>query len=292
MPPLKKYSFAFKELPIKKVEQDPNQPRKNFGTGGDQNHLLFSIKEYGIQQPLVVSEIENGRYIILDGHRRYICAEKLKLPTVPCRVYPNLPPGQFEILRYEIQNNRRPWKPLERAEALKSIKETMRFDTNKQLAAYIHISEASISNAIQLAKERSTFLEMMASHGLHEAYQVEFIHLKPKLRRIRNLEVVAIAEVLFRKVQERVIRSCKDFVKIGKIFARATANEAELYRFLTTPEMTVEELSQRTAWNQRSLLIEQLVRELAGSLQKDIALSSREKTSAKQLMELLRKVLR
>lgn len=289
--PTKKYPFTFQELPLQKVEQDPDQPRKNFGTDDDENRLLLSIQEYGIQQPLVVSEVEDGRYIILDGHRRYICAQKLELDVVPCRVYPKLPVGQFETLRYEIQNNRRPWKPLERAEALKTIKEAMRFENNKQLAEHIHMSEASVSNSIQLAKEKSTFLEMMASYGLSEAYQVEFIHLKAKLRRIKKLEVVDITKLLFQKVQDKVIRSAKDFRKFGKIFSRATANEEQIYKFLTDPDMTVNELSQRTVQSGRSLLIEQLIREIANTRQKGVSFSTQEKTSLKHLSELLEKIL-
>jgi ParB/RepB/Spo0J family partition protein len=289
--PIKKYPFTFKELPLGKVEQDPDQPRKDFGTDDDENRLLLSIEEYGIQQPLVVSEVSDGRYIILDGHRRYICAQKLKFESVPCRVYKKLPEGLFETFRYEIQNNRRPWKPLERAESLKTIKEAMRFENNKQLAQHIHLSEASVSNSIQLAKEKTTFLEMMVRHGLSEAYQVEFIHLKAKLRRIKNLEVVDITKLLFEKVQNHVIRSAKDFRKFGKIFSRATANEAEIYKFLTDPDMTVNELSQRTVQSGRSLLIEQLIRELAGTRQKGVSFSSQEKTSLKHLSELLGKVL-
>jgi ParB/RepB/Spo0J family partition protein len=287
--PTKKYPFAFEELPLQKVERDPDQPRKNFGTDDDENRLLLSIEEYGIQQPLVVSQ-KDDRYIILDGHRRYICAQKLGFDTVPCRVYPKLPVGQFETLRYEIQNNRRPWKPFERAEALKTIKEAMHFENNKQLAEHIHLSEASVSNSIQLAREKTTFLEMMVSYGLSEAYQVEFIHLKAKLRRIKN-EVVDVTKLLFKKVQDRVIRSAKDFRKFGKIFSRATANEEQIYKFLTDPDMTVNELSQRTVQSGRSLLVEQLIREIANTRQKGVSFSSQEKTSLKHLYELLEKVL-
>lgn len=41
--------------------------------------LLRSIKEHGIQQPLLVST--KGQ--IIDGHRRYACAKALNLETVP-----------------------------------------------------------------------------------------------------------------------------------------------------------------------------------------------------------------
>ena len=132
---------------------------------------------------------------------------------------------------------------------------------------------------------------MMVSYGLPKTYQVEFIHIKAKLRRIKNLEVVDITKILFQKVQDKVLRSAKDFRKFGKIFSRATANEAEIYKFLTDPDMTVNELSQHTVQAERSLLIEKLIRDLAGKRPKGISFSSQEKTSLKHLYELLKKVL-
>ena len=288
---IENFPFTFKELPLDKIERDPNQPRRDFGTNGDQNRLLLSIQQYGIQQPLVVSEIQDNRYLILDGHRRYLCAQKLALTLVPCRIYPKLPVGQFESLRYEIQNNRRPWRPLEKAEALRSLKDIFRFENNKKLAEHIHMSESAIQASMQLAKEKSIFLELMASYELTDSYQIAFIRLKPKLRKIKDLEVDNLIKILFAKVQAKVIRSSKDFGALGKIFLRASANEPELYQFFRSPEMTVSELIQRAMQSGCSALLEQVIREISGRRQKGIAFSSQEKVALEQLAILLKKVL-
>jgi ParB/RepB/Spo0J family partition protein len=282
--------LIFRELPVSKIERDPNQPRRDFGTDGDQNRLLLSIQQYGIQQPLVVSEIQHDRYLILDGHRRYLCAQKMSLRLVPCRVYPNLPPGQIESLRYEIQNNRRPWRPLERAEALRSLKDIFRFENNKTLAAHIHMSESSIKASMQLAREKSLFLELMASYGLTASYQIEFLRLKSKLRKLRELEVDDIIKALFAKVQAKIIKSSKEFGIIGGIFLRASLHERDLCTFFTNLEMTVSELHQRTLQSGCSVLVEQIIREIADRRQKGITFSSPEKAALGQLAALLRKI--
>jgi ParB/RepB/Spo0J family partition protein len=195
-------------------------------TDGDQNRLLLSIQQYGIQQPLAVSEIQDNRYLILDGHRRYICAQKLGLTPVPCRIYPKLPVGHFESLRYEIQNNRRPWRPLEKAEALRSLKDLFRFENNQKLAEHIHMGESSIRSAMHLAKEKSIFLELMASYDLAESYQVEFVRLKPKLRKLRDLEVDNMIKALFMKVQAKAIRNSRDLEQSARFFyAPVSTNE-------------------------------------------------------------------
>ena len=75
----KSYPFKFVELSVDVIETDKNQPRKAFGlrAGGDHNRLLNSIRYYGIEDPIKVSEVEEGRYLIMDGHRRFACAKEL-----------------------------------------------------------------------------------------------------------------------------------------------------------------------------------------------------------------------
>ena len=81
-----KPKFTFMELPISQVARDPNQPRKDFGAEGEKNKLKLSIKNYGIEEPIKVSGVSPKRYIIIDGHRRYICAQKLNMKYVPSRL--------------------------------------------------------------------------------------------------------------------------------------------------------------------------------------------------------------
>lgn len=281
----------FKQLPLSKIERDPQQPRRDFGTSGDENRLLVSIKDLGIQQPIAVSEVEPDRFIILDGHRRYICAQKLKLKTVPCRIYPKMSLGEFERLRFEIQNNRRPWKPLERSEAIERIKNANNMKTNKELAKFLHLSETLVGNSLQLRKEKLDYLELMERYDLPESYRVEFVRLKSKIRKIRNFEASEIIQIIFEKVQHSIIKSAKDFRRLGRIFLRATANEAELHRFLSDPDMTVSELMQRAQQSGFSLVIEELIQKVSKKRQEGTAFSSQEKDFLKQLRDLLGKVL-
>ena len=284
-----KTPFVFKEIPLGQIQRDPDQPRKDFGTDGDENRLLISIRDIGIQSPITVSEIEPDKYLIADGHRRYICAQKLGLETVPCRVYQKLGTGDFETIRFEIQNNRRPWKPLERSEALTRIKEANNFRTNKELAAYLHISEILISNSFGIRNQKIEYIGLMEKYDLNESYRVEFVHLKQKIRKIKDIEADEIILRIFKKVEQDVIKSSKEFRKLGRIFLRASANanEAELYEFLTDPYMRVSELEQRTLNSGFSLLIEQLLQKIIGKRSEGIEFSSQERSFLVQLKELL-----
>lgn len=285
------YTYIFKQLPVDQIERDANQPRIDFGTEGDENRLLVSIKKHGIQQDLVVTELEDDRYRIIDGHRRYICAQKLGFVKVPCRIYPKMSVGELETRRYEIQNNRRQWKPAERADALERIKTAMTFRTHQEVAEHLGMSKTAVANSLQLRKEKMSHIGLMEKYDLSESFRVEFVRLKPKMRKIKNIEVDNIIINIFDRVQHKTIRNAKDLRMLGSIFSRATANEEELYSFLQNPDMTVAELEQHTLQSGFSLNIEKIIREIGAKRQKGIAFSTKEKAFLEQLRSLLNKTL-
>lgn len=286
---MQSYKFVFRELPIEQVERDPKQPRKDFGTEGDENRLLTSIRDYGIEEPIKVSEVEEDRYIIIDGHRRYICSQKIGMKTVPCRIYPKLGQGELETRRYEMQNNRRPWKPLERSEALERIKNCMGFHTNHELADYLHLSKALVSMVLNLRKQKLDYISLMEKYDLSENYRFEFVTMLPKMRKIREIEVDDIIKILFEKINHKVIYRAKDMRKLGKIFLHASANEEELYNFLKDPDMTLPELEQRTVQSGFSIHIEQAIQQIASKVKDGISFTSQEKGLLLQLSRLLGK---
>ena len=286
-----KYGYTFKELPISQIQRDPDQPRRDFGTEGDENRLLVSIKTYGIESPITISELEDGKYIIMDGHRRYICAQKLGFEKVPCRIYPKMTSGEFESRRFEMQNNRRPWRPMERSDALERIKAEMGFRTNRELAEHLGMHESLVANSLQLRKQKMNYIELMEKYNLTESYRIEFVRLKPKIRKIRNFEVDEIILNLFEKVDHKVIRSSREFRMLGRIFLRATANEEELFKFLSNPDMTVSELEQKTIQSGFSLHIEELIQKIGSKRQDGVAFSSQERSFLTQLKDLLNQAL-
>ncbi len=283
--------LGFKMLPLEKLHPDNDQPRKDLGDQNDRSKLRSSIEKYGIETPLSVSLRNDGQYVIIDGHRRYLCAKDLGIKEVACRVYPHLPEGEIESRRFEIQNNRKAWRPLERAMSLSRIKQEYGFKTNRELADHVHMSETPVANSMQLKNEQISHLEMMANLGLETSYQIEFIRLKPKLRKIKEIEVFEIIEIIFEKVSHQVIKTSRDFRKLGRVFKRATANEKELYRFLKNPDMTVEELSVVTDQSGFTLIIEELMNEITEKKAKGEEYTGREEEFLKKLLGLLNETL-
>ena len=73
---------AYQQLPIYKVEPNPEQPRQDFDEE-ELQALADSITVHGIIQPLTVREMPNGYYQIIAGERRWRAARMANLSDVP-----------------------------------------------------------------------------------------------------------------------------------------------------------------------------------------------------------------
>ena len=72
----------FKTVSIADVFPNPDQPRKNFGED-ELRDLGTSIKSVGVINPLLVTEEKAGKYLIVDGERRWRAAQAIGLNEIP-----------------------------------------------------------------------------------------------------------------------------------------------------------------------------------------------------------------
>ncbi|MBU0953279.1 MAG: ParB/RepB/Spo0J family partition protein [Nanoarchaeota archaeon] len=242
---MKDFEIVSIEIPLEKIQPDPNQPRKDLGID-EENRLINSMREIGLRSPIAVVKIGENKYRLINGHRRFACAKLLGWKTIRCEIHPETEEGEIKRLRFDLQNNIRSWKPLERSQEVKQIKESKKFKSNKELANYLHYPENLLNQSLFLQRRREKYQKLMDEFGLTETYQVEFVRLEPKIRPIKEFTYEQIILNLFERVRHQVIRSAKGFRKLGTVFLRAHTNEKELYRFLKDPDMTVDELTQKT----------------------------------------------
>lgn len=282
---------TFQDLTLEKLECDPNQPRKDFGTDGETNPLMENMREMGIEVPLAVMIVAPDRYLILDGHRRYKCAQKLKLPTVPCRIYEMLSPAEMERKRYNIQNNRRPWRPLERSNAIERIKEATGLKTDKDVAQFVGLSVSVVNCSLRLRKEKMEYIEMMERFNLAQAYRDEFLKLRPKIHKVKNFEADDIIQIVFQKIENGKINSAKELRMLKRIFNRDSVNENALELFLTDPDMTIPILERHTVQSGFSWLVDQLMKKIGESAQTGKDFTPQEKPILIQLRDLLNNVI-
>lgn len=142
------------DLPIDQVEPDPDQPRKDVG---DIEDLKASIREHGILQPCIVSVIEEDRYRLIAGERRYTAAKAIGLKTVPCIVRTVEEHKRLEIQLVE-NIHRKELSPVEEATTYKRLIEEFQL-SQRQLATRLGRSPATINQTLRILSLPTEILE-------------------------------------------------------------------------------------------------------------------------------------
>ena len=125
------------------------QPRKNFDEE-NLNDLTNSIKEQGVIQPIIVrkSKLENSKYEIIAGERRWLAAQKAGLHTIPVVI---TDVDDLKSLEFAIIENvqRHDLNPLEEALGYKRLIDEFSYDQEK-VSRFIGKSRSYITNSLRL----------------------------------------------------------------------------------------------------------------------------------------------
>lgn len=78
-------SSIISEIPISQIERNPNQPRHEFDEEA-LAELSNSIREIGIVQPITLRQIEENRYQIIAGERRWRASQLAGLTSMPAYI--------------------------------------------------------------------------------------------------------------------------------------------------------------------------------------------------------------
>lgn len=110
-------------LKISQLKPDPGQPRQEFDPR-DLELLKKSIASQGILQPLVVEKNGDGRYLIVDGERRFRASTQLGLKEVPVEIVGKMTELDRIIKRFHLQEQHKNWTYFDKARAIRAIVET------------------------------------------------------------------------------------------------------------------------------------------------------------------------
>ena len=125
------------------------QPRKNFDEENLKD-LTNSIKERGVIQPIIVRQLklENSKYEIIAGERRWLAARRAGLHDIPVVV---TEADDLKSLEFAIVENvqRHDLNPLEEAQGYKRLIDEFSYDQEK-VSKFIGKSRSYIANTIRL----------------------------------------------------------------------------------------------------------------------------------------------
>ncbi len=152
-----------KEINIKHIEINPNQPRLNVNSSNLQN-LSESIKELGIIQPITVRKIGANKYQIISGERRFHASKLAGLLSIPC--YIKKIDEENDSLKMALVENvqRVDLDPIEIALSYNRLINEINI-TQDQLSKMVGKDRTTISNFIRLLK-----LDPIIQSGIRDGF--------------------------------------------------------------------------------------------------------------------------
>ena len=138
------------EIPVDRIDANPSQPRRRFATE-DLEELAGSIRQHGVLQPLLVSEGEPGRYVLVAGERRWRAARLAGLATVPAVIRERLDHDHSLELALVENLQRRDLTPLEEARAFEQLQTGLGL-AQADIADRVGIDRSTVANALRLLR--------------------------------------------------------------------------------------------------------------------------------------------
>ena len=142
-------SSTISEIPIQDIEANPNQPRREFDAEALQE-LAKSIQEIGIVQPITLRQMENGKYQIIAGERRWRASQIAGLTQIPAYIRTIKDENVMEMALVEnIQ--REDLNAIEIALAYEHLMESSGM-TQEKVSERVGKSRAAVANYVRLLK--------------------------------------------------------------------------------------------------------------------------------------------
>jgi ParB family chromosome partitioning protein len=159
---------TLQHLSVDQLVRGKYQPRQHFDPTQLQE-LAESIKTTGgLLQPIVVRPLDNGKYEIIAGERRWRAAQLAEMHEVSCLVsfYTDEQALQASI----IENiNRTDLNPIEEAHAYQRLIDEFHY-LHEEIAAAVGKSRTSITNALRLLKLDERVQTLIVSGQLSEGH--------------------------------------------------------------------------------------------------------------------------
>lgn len=193
------------KVDINSIKPDPSQPRKTFDKSAI-DELAQSIKQYGILQPLVVTE-KAGEYLIIAGERRYRAAKVAGLTHLPVlsRTLKDLERLEISL----IENVQRvDLSPMEQAISIARLNEQFNISL-QEIGVRLGKAHTTIVNSVRLLQLPDFARKALEDGKITEGHARTVLSLKDNL----SLQKILIDKII---KENWSVRQAENFVQNSK----------------------------------------------------------------------------
>ncbi len=178
----------YQQLPIHKVERNPDQPRQDF----DEEELAAlseSIAVHGVVQPLTVRELPSGYYQIIAGERRWRAARMAGLTQIPAVI---IEADDKKVMELALIENlqRQDLNPVEEALGYHVLMNEYAM-TQEEVSRQVGKSRPAVANALRLLGLPEDVLDMLRSGKLSAGHARAVLSLKTEKKQVEAAKKIA-----------------------------------------------------------------------------------------------------
>lgn len=190
------------KLFVSDIIANPDQPRTHFDQSSLEE-LASSIKRHGVLQPLVVTPIENKKYTIIAGERRWRAASIAGIEQVPAIVRSAKQLEQLEIAL--IENVQRvDLSPLEQATSIAKLHHQFSMSYG-QIAQRLGKADTTINNIIRLLQLPPQVQSALQERRISEGHARAILSLKDEIQQLNLLKLIEKHHWSVRQAEQYVV---------------------------------------------------------------------------------------
>ena len=189
---------AYRELPVYKVEPNPNQPRREFNEE-ELQALADSISVHGVIQPLTVREMSSGYFQIIAGERRWRAARMAGLSDVPVVVIEADDRKAMELALIE-NLQRQDLNPVEEAMGYRSLMEEYGM-TQEEAAERVGKSRSAVANTLRLLSLSNEVLELLKEGQITAGHARAILSLKSEKKQLEAAKKIIALSLSVRQAE-------------------------------------------------------------------------------------------
>jgi ParB family chromosome partitioning protein len=212
------------DLPLDLIEPNLDQPRQYFDEASLEA-LAVSVGERGVLQPVLVRPLEDGRYQLVAGERRWRAAKIVGLQSIPALVSAY---GDLEAFAAALIENiaREDLNPVEEARAYVTLARELGL-TQQQIGDRVGRSRVGIANLTRILSLSEGILELVERGELSAGHARALLSVKDPLVRSQLANAAIEGEWTMRVLEERARESNIDEPKSREGHAEDPEQERE-----------------------------------------------------------------
>lgn len=225
------------QLSLDKIYVNPNQPRTNFDSNQIDN-LVVSIKELGIIQPITVRKINDDKYEIISGERRYRASKIANLESIPC--YIKAVEDETDLLKMSLVENvqRVDLDPIEIALTYERFINEYNLNIDA-ISRLVGKDRSTVSNYIRLLKLDPIIQSGIRDGFLSMGHGRALINVDDKKLQIEIYEQIISSKLSVRQTEKiargnKALASNNSSSDVSKIYLDATNKFEKLFNSKVT----------------------------------------------------------